>query len=70
VAPSNTSSAPDISGTGASYASGVGSSGVGVSRGTAASRDESGGTMAKSPALTADDATRGTYEDVVGHAAG
>jgi hypothetical protein len=70
VAPNDALSAPGISYTDASRASGVGSSGVEVSRGATTDRGEPGGTMARSPMLAADDATRGTYGDVARHAVG
>jgi hypothetical protein len=65
TAPSDAPSAPDISYTGASH-----TSGIGVSRGATASRGELVGTMARSPVLTVDGATKGKYEDVTGHAVG
>jgi hypothetical protein len=64
AAPSDAPSALGISCTGASHASGVGSSGARVSRSATTDRGESGGTMARSPTLTTDDATRGKYGDV------
>jgi hypothetical protein len=62
AAPSDAPSAPNISC--------PGTSGAGVSRGTTTGQGEPRRTMAQSPAFTTDDATRDTYGDVAGRAAG
>jgi hypothetical protein len=68
VTPSDAPSTPGISCTGASHASNIGSSGAGGSHGTTTGRGEPGGTMTWSPALAANDATRGKYGYVTGRA--
>jgi hypothetical protein len=61
AAPSDAPSAPHTSYT---RASGVGSSSAEVSRGATTDRGQPRGTMARSPMLTANDATMGTYRNV------
>jgi hypothetical protein len=63
-APNDTPLAPSISCTGASHAFYVASFGTGVSCSATTSHGEPRGTMARSPTLTADDATWGKYGDV------